>query len=417
MVRPLPVEGNAGVVLAISRGLGDQAARLTATTHALQGVSRTMAQDWDSPAGAAFAARAAAVLPVVSRIATRYAAAAAAVRPVAEALHAAQASSAQALAEWDDAWPRFLAASEAMAQEQGSADLGRQAQAAGQRAVMLAQHERYTRAERRNTAAHELWQQADERCAVVLRRLVRDGLADPWAYDALTATSREARGAGEAVDLLGPTALLPPLKWLDAVGTAGGAVGLVADAALLVGYHQGSAGALTLRAASLAAGPLSGVLKRGSRTTNPAARLLAPVRTRAEARARRSMPIAERFKAGARGEYDHRVRGVADPPPRNRVPWTAPPRTLAGTAAWAKTQARARAAALARNTFLDDWTLASRGGPQARHMLVAAWTVERTGDPLAGAADHMAAELDPADLVAGSDDGTDGDAGHPGPTR
>ncbi len=201
MVRPLPVEGNAGVVLAISRGLGDQAARLIATTRALEGVSRTMAQDWDSPAGAAFAARAGAVLPVVSRIATRYAAAAAAVRPVAEALHAAQASSTEELAEWDDAWPRFLAASEAMAAAQGSADPGLQAQAAGHRAVMVAQRERCTRAERRNAAAHEQWRQADERCEVALRQLVRDGLADPWAYDALTATSREAgdepRGAAD----------------------------------------------------------------------------------------------------------------------------------------------------------------------------------------------------------------------------
>jgi hypothetical protein len=417
VVRPLPVEGNAGVVLAISRGLGDQAARLTATTRALEGVSRTMAQDWDSPAGAAFAAHAGAVLPVVSRIATRYAAAAAAVHPVAEALHAAQATSTEALAEWDDAWPRFLAASEAMAASQGSADPARQAQAAGHRAVMLAQHERCARAERRNAAAHELWQQADERCAVVLRHLVRDGLADPWAYDALTTTSREARGVGEAVDLLGPAPLLPPLKWLDVVGTAGDAVALVADTAMLVGYHQGGATALTLRAASLATGPLSGVLKRGARATNPAARLMAPVRTRAEARARRRMPLLERIKAGAREEYDHRVRGVPDPLPRHRVPLTAPPRTLAGAAAWAKMQAKARAAAYARNAFLDDWALASRGVPEARRMLVAAWTVDKAGDPLARGADHVAAELEPADPVAGSADGTHRDAGHPGPTR
>jgi hypothetical protein len=281
---------------------------------------------------------------------------------------------------------------------------------------MLAQHERYTRAERRNAAAHELWQQADERCAAVLEHLVRDGLADPWAYDALTATSREARGAGEAVDLLGPATLLPPLKWLDAVGTAGDAVALVADAALLVGYHQGSAGALTLRAASLATGPLSGVLKRGSRATNPASRLTSQVRTRAEARARRRMPVSARFKAGFRGEYDHRVRGVTDPPPRHRVPWTPPPRTLAGTAAWARTQAKARAAAYARNAFLDDWALASRGVPEARRMLVAAWTVDKAGDPLARAADHVEGELDPAGPT-GSADGTDVDAGHPGPTR
>ena len=416
MVRPLPVEGDAGVVLAIARGLGDQGARLTATTRALEGVSRTVAQDWDSPAGAAFAARAAAVLPVVSRIATRYAAAAAALRPLAEALHAAQASSAEALAEWDDAWPRFLAASEAMAASQDGADPGRQAQAAGHRAVMLAQHERYTCAERRNAAAHELWQQADERCAAVLGHLLGDGLADPWAYDALTATSREARGAGAAVDLLGPATWLPRLKWLDAVGTAGDAVALVADAALLVGYHQGSSGALALRAASLATGPASGVLKRGATATNPARRLVAPVRTRAEARARRRMPVLERFKAGARGEYDHRVHGIPDPPPRHPVALTAPPRTLPGAAAWVKGQAKARAAACARTAFLDDWALASRGGPAARRMLVAAWTVDGAGDPLASGANRLVAGREPPYQVAGPD-GTDHAPRHPGPTR
>jgi hypothetical protein len=96
---------------------------------------------------------------------------------------------------------------------------------------------------------------------------------------------------------------------------------------------------------------------------------------------------------------------------------TAPPRTLAGTTTWAKTQAKARAAAYARNAFLDDWALASRGVPEARRMLVAAWTVDKAGDPLARGADHVAAELEPADPVAGSADGTHRDAGHPGPTR
>jgi hypothetical protein len=416
VVRPLPAEGDAGVVLAVARGLADQGARLTATTRALEGVSRTVARDWDSPAGAAFAARAAAVLPVVSRIATRYAAAAAAVRPVAEALHAAQASSTEALAEWDDAWPRFLAASEAMAASQDGADPGRQGQAAGHRAVMLAQHERYTRAERGNAAAHELWQQADERCAAVLGHLIRDGLADPWAYDALTATSREARGAGAAVDLLGPATWLPPLKWLDAVGTAGDAAGLLADAALLVGYHQGSSGALALRAASLATGPASGVLKHGATATNPAGRLMAPARSRAEVRARGRMPLLERFKAGARGEYDHRVHGIPDPPPRHRVPPTAPPRTLPGAAAWAKMQATARAAAYARSAFVDDWALASRGGPAARRMLVAAWTVDRAGDPLASGANRLVAGREPSGQVTGPD-GMEYAPGHPGPTR
>jgi hypothetical protein len=295
------------VVLGLARGLGEQAARLTATTRALEGVARSVAADWDSPAGAAFAARAAAVLPVVSRVATRYAAAAAAVRPVAEALLTAQACSREALAEWDDAWPRFLAAGEAMAAAQDSPEPAQTVRTAAHRADMVAQHERYTRAERRNAAAHELWEQADQRCAGVLRHLLRDGLADPWAYDVLTATSREAGGASDAVDLLGPATMLPPLKWLDAVGTAGAAVALVADTALLVGYHQGSAGGLLLRSGSLATGPVSGVLKRGARATNPAARL-AQVRTRAEAKPLRRMPLSERFKAGIRGEYDQRPR-------------------------------------------------------------------------------------------------------------
>lgn len=415
-MRPLPVEGDAGVVLAIARGLGEQSARLVATTRALQAVSGTSAQDWDSPAGAAFAARAAAVLPVVSRIATRYAAASAAVRPVAEALHTAQAASAEALAEWDDAWPRFLAAGDAMAAAQGSADPAQQSRAAEHRVVMLAQHERCTRAERRNAAAHELWRQADERCAAVLGHLVRDGLADPWLYDALTATSREAHGVGDAVDLVGPATVLPPLKWLDAIGTAGDVVGLGADTALLVGYHQGSVGAVALRAGTLATGPLAGVLKRGATATNPAERLTTMVRTRAEAKARRRMPLSARLRAGARGEYDHRVRGVPDPLPRHRVLPVARPRTVAGTAAWAKGRARAHATAYARNAFVDDWVLASRGGRTSRSLLVAAWTVDKATEPLDGGTDRVEAGRDAAGRPAGPRPGPAVE-GHPGPTR
>ena len=416
MVRPLPVEGDAGVVLAVARGLDDQGARLVAATRALQGVARTTAHDWDSPAGAAFAARAAAVMPVVSRIATRYAAASAAVRPVAEALDTAQAASREALAEWDDAWPRFLAAGDAMAVAQGSADPAHLSQAAGHRALMLAQHERCTRAERRNTAAHELWRQADERCAVVLGHLVRDGLADPWVYDALTATSREAHGAGDAVDLLGPATLLPPLKWLDALGTAGDAVGLAADTALLVGYHQGSVGAMALRAGTLATGPVAGVLKRGATATNPAERLTTMVRTRAEARARRRMPLSARLRAGARGERDHRLRGGPDPVPRHRVQPVARPRTVAGTAAWAKGRVKAHATAYARNAFVDDWVLASRGGPSGRRMLVAAWTVDTATEPLDSGTDRLEAGRDAAGHSAAPRPGPAA-GGHPGPTR
>lgn len=144
---------------------------------------------------------------------------------------------------------------------------------------------------------------------------------------------------------------------------------------------------------------------------------MAPARTRREARARRRVPLTERFKAGARGEYEHRVRGVPDPPLRHRVPWTAPPPTLAGSAAWATTQAEAHAAAYARNAFLDDWALASRSGPRARRILVASWTVDRAGDPLARDADQVGAEPEPSRSVAGPADGVHRGAGHPGPTR
>jgi len=95
---------------------------------------------------------------------------------------------------------------------------------------------------------------------------------------------------------------------------------------------------------------------------------------------------------------------------------TAPPRTLVGAAAWAKTQAMSRAVAHARNAFLDDWALASRDGPQARRMLVAAWAVERSGDPLATAAEHVA-EPDPARPMTGSGEGTQRGGGHPRPIR
>lgn len=388
-MRPLPVEGDAEEVLAISQGLRAQATQLAAVTRALQGVARSAAGDWDSPAGAVFAARAAAVLPVLSRITTRYAAASAAVRPVAEALHSAQASSREALAEWDDAWPRFLAAGEAMARAQADSDPVSRARAEGHRAVMLAQHERCTAAQYRNDAAHTLWREADRRCAAVLHRLLHDGLADPWAYDVLSATSREAHGADEAVRTLGPVTMLPPFEWLAAVGTAGEVVALGADAALLVGYGQGRVGALGLRAASLATAPVAGVLKRGATATNPLSRLGTPVRTRAEARARLPLSTGGRVKAGLRGEWDHVVRGVPDPPPRHRVPPSRLPRTPRDAAAWARTQAYARARVQVQNAWLDDWALAGRGGTAARRMLVSAWVLDKAADPLADGADAL----------------------------
>lgn len=388
-MRPLPVDGCPEEVLAISRGLRAQAARLTATTRALRGVAHSAAGDWDSPAGAAFAARAAAVVPVLSRITTRYAAASAAVRPVAEALDTAQATSREALAEWDDAWPRFLAAGEAMAVAEASPDPTTQARAEAHRTVMLAQHERCAAAERRNTAAHERWREADRRCAAVLHRLLQDGLADPWAYDVLTATSREAHGASEAVGMLGPATMLPPFTWLDTVGAAGEGIALAADTALLLGYGQGSVGSLGLRAASFATTPVSGVLKRGATATNPLARLHTPVRTRAEAKARFPLSTGARFKAGLRGEWDHTVRRVPDPPPKHRVAPSALPRSPRQALTWARTQAYARVRVHVENTWLDDWALASRGGPAARRMLVSAWAVDRAADPLAGGADSL----------------------------
>lgn len=395
MLRPQPVEGSADGVLALSVGLGAQGAHLAATARVLERLARTGAADWDSPAGAAFAARAATIAPVVGRVATRFSVASVALRPLAEALRSAQATSAAALAEWDDAWPRFVAAGDAMSRAESAPDPGQRAEAAWHRRVMVAQGERCSAAQRRSAAAEAQWRDADSRCAGVLRGLLGDGLADPRAYDLLTTTSREARGASEAVGMLGPASLLAPLKWLDVVGTAGDVVSLAADSALLVGYHEGSPGALGLRTASLATGPVSGALKRGARATNPLARLGPPVRSRSEAARRRLLPAGARFKAGARAEWDHRVHRLADPPARFTVSWTRPPRTLRGAATWARTQTLGRVAAHAQNAWFQDLALAGRNGPAARTMLLSGWAVERAGGPVGSAADRLEAPPEP----------------------
>jgi hypothetical protein len=395
VLRPQPLEGSADAVLALSVELGAQGAHLTATARVLERLARTGAADWDGPAGTAFAARAAAVAPVVTRVATRFSVASVALRPLADALQSAQATSAEALADWDDAWPRFVAAGDAMSRAESSTDPAHRAEAARHRVVMVAQGERCSSAHRRSAAAAHQWQEADSRCAGILRGLLDDGLADPWAYDLLTTASREARGASEAVGMLGPATLLPPLTWLDAVGTAGDVVSLAADSALLLGYHEGSLGAVGLRSASLATGPVSGVLKRGARATNQLDRIGPPVGSRAEAARRRLLPAGARLKAGVRAEWDHRVHRVADPTARFTVRWTRPPRTLRGAATWARTQTLGRVAAQAQNAWLQDLALAGRNGPAARTMLLSGWAVESGGAPVGSAADRLDAPPSP----------------------
>jgi hypothetical protein len=74
----------------------------------------------------------------------------------------------------------------------------------------------------------------------------------------------------------------------------------------------------------------------------------------------------------------------------------------------------------ARNAWLDDLALASRGGPQARRMLVGAWAVERAGVPLASAADGVEGRADQGE-GQGADAGRPDGGGRPvngsGPSR
>lgn len=352
-----PVAGDPGEVRRLAAGLGAQAELLVALARTLRGLGDPAVAVWESPAGEAFGRRVGAVPGVVDRVAHRYGVAAAALRSLAEALQEAQAEVARCQRLHQQEWGPFLRAGDEMAEAETSPDPARRALAGHHRIEMVAHGERVQLAVRRHAEAHDAYAVADRACAVVLRGLLDDGLADSGLYDALTGVSRVG---GQLAGVFGTVALLPPARPLGAVAAAAEGVSLAADAVVLVGYGDGDPTSLALAAAATAVGAVAPVFKAGARATNVPGVIGAGTRA---GRRRMRVTAADRLEVGLAatvpgfrpGLVGRRgVSTVAPPKPRPAPPWTRPPATAAALRPWLREQTTVRAAQWARARWVDD---------------------------------------------------------------
>ncbi|WP_406830303.1 hypothetical protein ABEG17_15075 [Pedococcus sp. KACC 23699] len=340
-----PVAGDPDEVLRMAAGLASEAELLAALSCTLRGLADPAVAIWASPADAAFGRRVGAVPGVLDRIGNRYGVAAAALRHFAGALRQAQAEVTRCQRLHEQEWPAFLRAGDQMALAETSGDPAGRLLAGRYRAEMVAHGERVQLAVRHHAAAHEACAAADRACAVVLRGLLDDGLADSRLYDALTGTGR---AAAAVADVSGVIAMLPPARPLGVVATGAEGASLTADAAVLAVYGDGDLASLGMGVVAAAAGAAGPVLKAGARATNATA--VSAAGTRA---ARRSLRLTTTDRLGAGlaattpgvrpgvlGRTEVAMVGPATPRPAPR--WTRPPRTAAALRPWLHEQTTVR---------------------------------------------------------------------------
>ncbi len=358
-----PVAGDPDEVLRLAAGLASEAELLVALSRTLRGLADPAVATWASPAGAAFGRRVCTVPGVLDRIGNRYGVAAAALRRFAGALRQAQAEVAQCQRLHEQEWPAFLRAGDQMSLAETSDDPAQRLLAGQYRAQMVTHGERVQLAVRRHAEAREACAAADRACAVVLRGLLDDGLADSRLYDALTGTGR---AAGAVADVAGAIAMLPPARPLGVVATGAEVLGLTADAAVLALYGDGDLASLGMGVVAAAAGVAGPVLKAGARATNASA--VSAAGTRA---ARRSLRLTTTdrlgaglaattpgVKPGVLGRTEVAMVGPATPRPAQR--WTRPPRSAAALRPWLHEQTTVRATTWARARWVDDLTTVLR---------------------------------------------------------
>ncbi|HYN67241.1 MAG TPA: hypothetical protein VES93_10160 [Ornithinibacter sp.] len=380
-----PLPGHPGAVRLLADRLTSSARRLSGLAGVLAGLRD--GATWDGPAGDAFGVRLAEVTPVLDAVAGRLGAAAAPLRALADAMEEAQAVVTTAVADVDEAEHAYAALEDRAALLVGAGGSEQSPELLVLRHVQLEQVEAARAARARHAAAAERFREADRRCAVVLRRLSLDGVADSLPYRLLAGAST----TGHDVATLGAVAtVVPELRPVVAVAD-GVAVG--ADALLLAVYGEGDAGQLALGAGLAAAGVTGGALRAGAtagaRRTTPGSvsttRLTAQQRLALgalrEVRARRDAVRASFRVPGERGTPSALLGG---PPPRAAARPGIGTGASAGSGAARSADATrrvvVRARALARErvdrAFLDDWRLATANGPQAQRMYAAGATLE-----------------------------------------
>ena len=386
-----PLDGDPATVRALADRLQGQSELLLTRAEILRGLAGPDVS-WDSPAGEAFATRSHAAASLLVSAGRRHGVSAAALRPLAAALEHAQQVVGAAVAEHTIAHPRAVALGTARVEAEQSADPAQRATAGALHCREVAELERAQDAERRHAEAWRQFDEADRRCAAVLRQLVEDGLADSRAYDALTGMSR---AAGGVEGLAGSIALVPTpaTKAVGVVAGAAGATRALTDTAVKVAYGDGDWTSIGLSATEMATGRASAVLKRGALATNPAARAAA---TRTERRLLRHT-TSERLRLAAVAELRQVGRTGAKRPLRPFRPTRTLSTASSPTAAahWLAEQVAGRAQHAVRVRWLDDLALATRDPARSRTMLLGGWSAEAASGGVGGAEalrDHLQGE-------------------------
>jgi hypothetical protein len=382
-----PLPGHPGAVRLLADRLASTASRLSALASVVARLRDGAV--WDGPAGDAFGARLHETGPVLDAVAVRLGGAVAPLRALAAAMEEAQRVIDVTVLDLEEAEHAYAVLEDRAAAlfgagaEEGSAEL------VVVRHLQVEQVEAQRVARARHAAAAERFRIADARCAAVLRALGVDGIADSLPYRVLAGVS----GAGHDVATLGPVAAVAPeLKPVVAVADR---AAVAADAALLVGYHEGDAGQLALATGLGVAGAAGGVLRAGSTagagrtaagvvsTATLTARQRVALGVLGQARARRDALRAQFLVPPARGTPSALLG--APPPRSSALAGLGVGRGLSVPAVVNRLGTGARRAAVGvhvaarqrvERAFLDDWRLATANGPQAQRMYTAGATLE-----------------------------------------
>jgi hypothetical protein len=377
-----PLDGSPEGVLAVADALATGAARLDAVRSVLAGMRADAG--WEGEAGRALGRSVGSVPPVLDAVVQRYAGAAAALRGFADVLADAQRVTTAAVRVAEEAEAAYAVLEDRAYALLSAGGTEADPSVVAVRRLQTEQLGRQQEAARLHAGALDRYREGDRTCAARLRALAEDSLVDPATYRALATASDLGAGAAE----LGALGLVvTPLKPVAAVG---GAVATAADAALLVGYGDGSWRELATSAVLTSLG-FGGRALRAGATAGA---------TTVDGRAvGRAMSFPDRLRAGARTVAEEERTALA-------APWRSTPalddeaaglaalgsagpagltvasggaRAGAGLSAAARARAvlaaapgRARQAAQARvdKAVLDDWRLATAGGADARRMYV-----------------------------------------------
>ena len=370
ILQPLP--GNPDGIRLLADRLDSTARRTAAITGVLARLRGSAT--WVSPAGEAFGARLGEVPPVLDAVSARLGGAAGPLRSLADAIEEAQRVVEGAIRDVSDAQATY-----AVLEDRASALVGT---GLGEDSpdVLVVRHLQREQlrvrevAQARHAAALERFREADRQCSATLRALSAGALADSGLYRLASGASTVGR------DLASVGSVAAAVPQLKGVAFVGGAVGAVGDAALLVGYDEGSWSDLGTSLALTATGGAGGVLKAagtaGARRTASGVvvtrRLTAQQRlavgVATQARARRDA-IRARFELPPDRGTPSRFLGAPA-----RAPVTAP--LLKVTREQVVQRVRSAARAKADQAFLDGWRLASANGPQAQKMYAAGATLE-----------------------------------------